>query len=52
VFVLAEGLEVVSAALDKGILTIDLHRPNTLNEVRTIAIQTMDDGAGTKLAAR
>lgn len=52
VFVLAEGLEVVSAALDKGILTIELHRPNTLNEVRTIAIQTLDDGAGTKLAAR
>jgi len=52
VFVLAEGLEVVSAGLDKGILTIDLHRPNTLNEVRTIAIQTVDDGAGTKLAAR
>ena len=39
VFVLAEGLEVVSAALDKGILTIDLHRPTTLNEVRTIAIR-------------
>jgi HSP20 family molecular chaperone IbpA len=52
VFVLAEGLEVVSAALDKGILTIDLHRPTTLNEVRTIAIQTLDDDAGAKIAAR
>ena len=52
VFVLAEGLEVVSAALDKGILTIDLHRPTTLNEVRTIAIQTLDDEAGAKITAR
>ncbi len=53
VFVLAEGLEVESAALDKGILTIDLRRPTTLSEVRTIAIQTQeDDGAGTKIAAR
>jgi HSP20 family molecular chaperone IbpA len=52
VFVLAEGLEVVSAALDKGILTIDLHRPTTLNEVRTIAIQNLDDEAGAKITAR
>ena len=52
VFVLAEGLEVVSAALDKGILTIDLRRPTTLSEVRTIAIQTLDDDAGAKLATR
>ena len=52
VFVLAEGLEVVSAALDKGILTIDLRRPTTLSEVRTIAIQTLDDDGGTKIAAR
>ena len=52
VFVLAEGLDVVSAALDKGILTIDLRRPTTLSEVRTIAIQTLDDDAGAKLATR
>ena len=52
VFVLAEGLEVVSAALDKGILTIDLRRPTTLTEVRTIAIQTLDDDANAKIAAR
>jgi len=52
VFVLAEGLEVVSAALDKGILTIDLRRPTTLTEVRTIAIQTADDETGPKVAAR
>jgi HSP20 family molecular chaperone IbpA len=52
VFVLAEGLDVVSAALDKGILTIDLRRPTTLTEVRTIAIQTLDDDASAKIAAR
>jgi HSP20 family molecular chaperone IbpA len=52
VFVLAEGLEVVSAALDKGILTIDLRRPTTLSEVRTIAIQTLDDDSGAKVATR
>jgi HSP20 family molecular chaperone IbpA len=52
VFVLAEGLDVVSAALDKGILTIDLRRPTTLSEVRTIAIQTLDDDGGAKLATR
>jgi HSP20 family molecular chaperone IbpA len=52
VFVLAEGLEVVTAALDKGILTIDLRRPTTLSEVRTIAIQTSDEDAGARRAAR
>jgi len=52
VFVLAEGLEVVTAALDKGILTIGLRRPTTLSEVRTIAIQTSDEDAGARRAAR
>jgi HSP20 family molecular chaperone IbpA len=52
VFVLAEGLEVVSAALDKGVLTIDLRRPTTLTEVRTIAIQTLDGDTSAKIAAR
>ena len=48
VFVLAEGLEVVSAKLDNGILAIAVERPTTLNEVRTIAIHTPDavNGAG------
>lgn len=40
VFVLAEGLEVVSAAFENGILAIDLNRPTVLNEVRKIAIRT------------
>lgn len=52
-FVLADGLEVTSAALDKGILAIDLRRPATASEVRTIAIQTTNDApASGKAAAR
>ena len=52
-FVLADGLEVVSAALDKGLLAIELHRPVTAGEVRTIAIRTQDDAAASgKVAAR
>lgn len=42
VFVLAEGLEVVSASFENGILSIDLNRPTVLNEVRKIAIRTPD----------
>jgi HSP20 family molecular chaperone IbpA len=42
VFVLAEGLEVVSADLANGILAIDLRRPETVGAVRTIAIRTAD----------
>lgn len=52
VFVLAEGLEVVSAALEKGILTIDLRRPTALAEVRTIAIRAMDEESDAKIVAR
>jgi HSP20 family molecular chaperone IbpA len=51
VFVLADGLEVVSAALDKGILAIDLRRPVTSNEIRTIAIQTTNDAPASGKAA-
>jgi HSP20 family molecular chaperone IbpA len=52
-FVLADGLEVVSATLDKGILAIDLRRPTATSEVRTIAIETTNDApASGKAAAR
>jgi len=50
-FVLTDGLEVVSAALDKGILAIDLRRPTTSGEVRTIAIQTTNDAPASGKAA-
>ncbi|WP_291297925.1 Hsp20 family protein [Elioraea sp.] len=37
-FVLAEGIEVKGAWLDKGLLHIDLHRPQAETRVRTIRI--------------
>jgi HSP20 family molecular chaperone IbpA len=45
VFVLADGLEVAAATLDKGILTIDIRRPVTSIEVRSIAIQSKNDAS-------
>lgn len=38
-FVLAEGIEVVAAELDNGLLHIDLHRPLPETKVRTIEIR-------------
>lgn len=38
-FVLAEGMEVVGASLDNGLLNIDLKRPMPEPKVRTIKIQ-------------
>lgn len=39
-FVLADGLEVMSAALTNGVLSIDLQRPQTVSATRKIAIDT------------
>ena len=39
-FVLAEGIEVVEARLDNGLLHIDLVRPQPANVVRSIKIQS------------
>lgn len=39
-FVVAEGIEVVGASLDNGMLHIDLERPTIEPDVRTIAIKT------------
>jgi HSP20 family molecular chaperone IbpA len=39
-FVLADGLEVLGAELDRGLLTIDLERPPADNAVRTIPIRS------------
>jgi HSP20 family molecular chaperone IbpA len=41
-FVLADGIEVVGAALDNGLLGISLERPIVAPVVRTIDIQTSD----------
>ncbi len=45
-FVLAEGIEVAGAALDNGLLHIDLARPEPETRVRRIEIETM--GAGSR----
>ena len=39
-FVLAEGIEVTSAALDNGLLHVDLERPLVEPKVRTVAIKS------------
>ena len=39
-FVLAEGIEVTGAALDNGLLNIDLERPHVEPEVRTVKIKS------------
>jgi HSP20 family molecular chaperone IbpA len=41
-FVLAEGIEVTGATLDKGLLHIELERPQVEPAVKTIAIRTLD----------
>ncbi len=43
-FVLAEGIEVTGAALDNGLLHIDLGRPVSEPDVRTIPIDTRNSG--------
>lgn len=48
-FVLADGIEVVGASLDNGLLTIELQRPVPEVRVKTIAI-TRNAGSGTKSA--
>jgi HSP20 family molecular chaperone IbpA len=37
-FVLAEGIEVRSASLDNGLLSVDLQRPKAVSQVRTVPI--------------
>ena len=43
-FVLAEGIEVAGAALDNGLLHIELARPVSEPDVRTIRIDTRNGG--------
>jgi HSP20 family molecular chaperone IbpA len=38
-FVLAEGIEVIGASLDNGLLSIDLKRPKLESQVRTVPIK-------------
>ena len=48
-FVLAEGIEVVGAELDNGLLHVDLMRPQVEPAVKRIAIRTAAGGSGRKL---
>ena len=45
-FVLAEGIEVVEAELENGLLAIDLVRPKAEAVTRTIAIKSNGSGLG------
>ena len=45
-FVLAEGIEIMGAALDNGLLHIDLERQVPETKVRTIKIENGVQGAG------
>ena len=42
-FVLAEGIEVVGAKMQHGLLAIDLERPQTAQKVREIAIRDLGE---------
>ena len=44
-FMLADGIEVEGASLDRGLLHIDLKRPNIEPAVKTVKIRTLGDGA-------
>ncbi len=51
-FVLAEGIEIIGAALDNGLLNIDLERPVIAPRVRTIEIASAPpSGAGQSIDA-
>jgi len=45
-FVLAEGIEIVGATMDNGLLNIELERPSSEPEVRTIKIEKAPTGPG------
>ena len=50
-FVLAEGIEVIAAETDNGLLNIDLHRPLPDSRVKTIAIRRAPTGKRTPAKA-
>ncbi len=45
-FVLADGIEVASADLENGLLSVELTRPKPESVVRTIAIRSKANGHG------
>ncbi len=48
-FVLADGIEVVGASLDNGLLNIDMKRPVPEPKLRIIPIDPTDAGAGPQI---
>lgn len=50
-FVLAEGIEVRSAILDNGLLSVDLQRPKAVSQVRTVPISKAGDKNAAKRVA-
>ena len=48
-FVLAEGIEVAGAALDNGLLHIDLARPIVQPDVRRVPIETRSHGGAAQI---
>lgn len=51
-FVLAEGIEVMGATLDNGLLNVDLKRPMPEPKVRTIKIEQPETSDGMAAEAR
>lgn len=47
-FVLADGIEVIGAALDNGLLSIDLKRPLAETRIRKVDIRTASAAANRK----
>jgi HSP20 family molecular chaperone IbpA len=47
-FVLAEGIQVTSATLDNGLLSVDLQRPKAVSKVRTVPISKAAGDKGAK----
>ena len=50
-FVLAEGIEITGAALDNGLLHVDMERPVQEPDVRTIKIEKGQTGPGSDAKA-
>lgn len=51
-FMLAEGIEVVGASLDNGLLSIDLEQPAVEEAVRTVRISPGTNTTGSKSGAK
>jgi HSP20 family molecular chaperone IbpA len=48
-FVLAEGIEVTTATLDNGLLSVDLQRPKAVSTVRTVPISKAEKSSAKRV---